>query len=453
MCSAQKNQDGIILVIVMFMLAALTSLSLVGSQGAQTELRIALNDALAARALAVAESGIDHATDLLAAGMANGFTDELNGGNGTGGSLAGLGTTTTLADGNLYRFHAFGGTASDGYYVRIVDNFDEMAGANNAATDLDSRITIIAVGQVGRAQRVIEAGVGAGPSLFDVAVFGEEGVSLDSNACTDSYDSTQGAYGGANVGTNGDVGTNATNPGAITLLSNACVKGDAVAGPGANPSTAISDLSSVGISGAESAVSSPKDLPAVIAPTGLPNNGNINLSGNCPHDINDPIPHATTASTTITASGAYTFIRVDNNDCVVIDTTGGDVTVVTGSLELLSNAHMDLIGAGSVTIYVTGNPLTLDSNTKINNNSQDPTTLQLLGTDAVTNVTYDSNSAFYGAIYTRNANITIDSNADIYGAVIANRVDLSSTAEVHYDEALGNLPGFGVEITYWREVR
>ena len=195
MCSAQKNQDGIILVIVMFMLAALTSLSLVGSHGAQTELRIALNDALAARALAVAEAGIDHATDLLAAGVTNGFTDELNGGNGTGGSLAGLGSITTLADGNLYRFHAFGGTASDGYYVRIADNFDERTGANDATTDLDSRITIIAIGQVGRAQRVIEAGVGAGPSLFDVAVFGEEGVSLDSNACTDSYDSTQGAYG------------------------------------------------------------------------------------------------------------------------------------------------------------------------------------------------------------------------------------------------------------------
>ena len=448
-----SGQKGFALVGVLTLIPLFLMLSLMGSYTAQMELRIATNELLAVRALAVAEAGIDHTADLLEAGVADGFDDELSGG-GTGGSLTSIGSTVTLADGNTYRFRSFGGGANDGYYVRVEDNYDEQTGANDLTADIDSSIRIIAIGRVIGAERMIEAGVGGEdePALFDIAVCGDDGVTLDSNARTDSYDSTQGAYGGSNIDSNGGIGTNATGSGSLALYSSTQVNGDGVVGTGGDPSTDITGASK--ITGSTSEGGCGQDFPQVTAPSGLPNHGSINISGNCPHDVADSVPHASSTNLTINTSRQYSSIRVDSNDCIKIDTSGGDIELVTDSLQLLSNGHIDIVGSGTATIYVTGNPLTLDSNTRLNNNAEDPTQVTLYGTDGLTNVTFDSNSDFYGAIYTRKADISIDSDADIYGAVVAESVDLNSNAEVHYDEALGSSQsGSCCEIASWREVR
>ncbi len=281
-----------------------------------------------------------------------------------------------------------------------------------------------------------------GGSLLNWGVFGLEGVELDSNARTDSFDSRLGPYGGANLGSNGDVGTNATGPDSIHLDSNARVNGDAFAGPGADPDEAITTDSNADITGQETALSSPV-VPISMVPPVLPLYSAINLNGN--------------NTLTISTSGKYPSITLNSNSELIINSS---VTLhVTGGVELNSNSEFTITNGAKVEIYIDG-WLVLNSNTQVNNLSQDPTKLLIYGTDNMTTqpngdpgVEYNSNSDFFGLIYAPTADIDIDSNAGVFGAVFGKTVNLDSNARVHYDEALADLDDFetDLQVIAWQE--
>lgn len=314
-------------------------------------------------------------------------------------------------------------------------------------------------------------------NIFTCAIFGDDWVKMASNAETDSYNSAEGAYGGSNIGSNGDVGTNSITTSlpyyAIELSSNAEINGDAQIGPDGNTSTAIELASNADITGTESAASSLQDLPSVSAPSDiLPDGGSITLGG--------------TDSQGITSNAKYSSITLDNNSSLTISTAK---VYITGNLTTDSNSQITINYNGAVTIYVAGTtsfksnsdliisntyPNTdvtfyvgasfiMDSNTSINNQSQKPSKFSLLAVDTVTDpgspetdpaIKLNSNSAIYGTVYAKNAGVLLNSNVDIYGAVTANTVKLDSNAEVHYDESVvtdSDSPGYGVTFVTWQE--
>lgn len=151
------QQNGIALVLALVSVMLLSMLGLYGATSSQTELRIASNDQQSKRVWDVADAGINHSFHILGEDTANawknGFSDELSNG-GVGGSLGSAGGTITTIDGNQYVFFPFGGSnATDGYYVRAEDNYDDA----DLTADKDQRVRIIARGQVGDAVKVIEA--------------------------------------------------------------------------------------------------------------------------------------------------------------------------------------------------------------------------------------------------------------------------------------------------------
>ena len=91
----------------------------------------------------------------------------------------------------------------------------------------------------GYQSRQVEGTVSVSSSPFDYAAFAATTVNMDRDTRIDSYDSQLGAYGGSNVGTNGDVGSNATSAGIITVGRDAYVGGDAAIGPNGDVTTAI----------------------------------------------------------------------------------------------------------------------------------------------------------------------------------------------------------------------
>ncbi|MCK4905294.1 hypothetical protein KAS42_03520 [bacterium] len=277
-------------------------------------------------------------------------------------------------------------------------------------------------------------------SIFVYAVFGDENISLRGNARIDSYDSENGNYGGGNVNSDGNVGTNAiatVDPYSIYLSNNAQINGNATIGPGGETDDAIEIRNNSEITGTQSSANSPQDLPEVIAPTGLTDQGSITLTGN--------------SNLTLNTSGEYSSIQLNSNSHLTLD---GDLTIyITGTLSLNSNSQVIITEGSDVTIYLAGS-FSQSSNSQINNLSEDPTTLSIYGTDALTSVNWASNSDFYGAFYAPNADVEIHSNAEIYGSIIANTVDLASNARVHYDEALADETdsiGSGYKMISWEE--
>lgn len=261
-------------------------------------------------------------------------------------------------------------------------------------------------------------------SVFSYAIFGDENVGLRGNAYVDSYDSRDGSYGGANVNSNGTVGTNAistVDPYSVYLMNNATINGDVIIGPGGDTDEAIEIRNNAEINGIPSSADSPQELPEVIVPGGLPDRDPISLSGN--------------DSSIIDESGEYSYIQLSSNSELTLD---GELTLhITGALSLSSNSEIIITEGSDITIYVEGS-FSQSSNTQINNLTQDPTRLAIYGTDSLTSVNWASNSDFYGSFYAPNADVDISSNAEIYGSIVADTVELASNARVHYDERLAD---------------
>lgn len=87
-----------------------------------------------------------------------------------------------------------------------------------------------------------------------------------------------------------------------------------------------------------------------------------------------------------------------------------------------------------------------------------PTSFMLFGTDSFTgDMEWNSNTDFWGAVYVPQANVIYNSAANFYGSIMGNYIDIASQANIHYDEALGDLEiipgslGYFYTVKSWQE--
>jgi len=282
-------------------------------------------------------------------------------------------------------------------------------------------------------------------SIFQYALFGEQGVSVSGHAETDSYDSRLGAYDeNTNSGYEGDVGTNVTTFGGITVGGSIFVDGQAVVGPDvADPISVVS--SSCG-------PSQPECINAFITGGTSP-----------PSDDQD----------VVSSSEPFPFPPVT----VPAGLTCGDLTIAGGTQELLSpdggplgngsycyhsltvEGNAQLTPTGPVDVYLTGQ-LIARGNSSIGDPSN-PKALLFLMTSSTEGATLEEGSLtgstkFYGALYGPDAIIDIKGNAEVFGSIVAETVTVSGSAVIHYDEALTEMTDlsnlYTASVASWREL-
>lgn len=267
-------------------------------------------------------------------------------------------------------------------------------------------------------------------SFFQWAAFGDERLSMDSNAFVDSYNSSLGTYASQEVngaGSNawasddGNIGSNAD----IQMDGNTLVYGNAQPGPGSS----VSLTGTAYVDGATTAASDLVDMPPIVRPS-FGSAGDVDTGGN--------------ASVTL-VSGEYEYdsYLVGTNATVMVE---GPATLVFQSLELRSGSEF-LVDAtnGPVEIFVVGDYV-MNSNTLMSSLTSTPADLSLnLESDNVIDpnqevdldqVDFESNAELFGTIYAPNAAVEINSNFELFGSLVARRVHLDSNARVHFDEAL-----------------
>ena len=265
------------------------------------------------------------------------------------------------------------------------------------------------------------------PSIFEFALFGDEGIDLVGAAYIDSYDSRDGDYGGDNVGEKGHTGTNADYQGCIALRNNSTIYGSAFVGPGADPENVIVIENNSEIKGVKEALLEEKDLPSVPPPVDLPFLGDYLLMPN-----NDDF---------ILSSGEYSSFHLKSNTEVTI--LADVILYVTGDFIMDSYTQLTIAEGASLTLYL-GGTFVQESNSSINNLTKDPTKLLIYGTDSFNGVMeWNSSADFYGAVYVPRAEVEYYSNADFYGSFIGKYVEVASNARFHYDLALGELDSLG----------
>jgi hypothetical protein len=248
-----------------------------------------------------------------------------------------------------------------------------------------------------------------GTPLFGVGVFADGDVIIRQNFTIE-----------------GDVRTNGTNAGAITILNNSTVTGDAICGPTGDPNVAIDLAGTAQVLGEQRASDELKELPSLDAPMGMVSQEDYYVN----------VPGYLTGSD----SGEYSSFTID---------TGGNILVtenvtlhVTGDFNLNSNTELQIAEGACLTLYVSGS-FNLDSNASLNNDSQQAKRLVILGTDDFTEtVTFNSNNDIYAAVYMPRADLIFSSNIGFYGSAIGMSVDISQNVHVGYEDELADLGTF-----------
>ncbi len=299
-----------------------------------------------------------------------------------------------------------------------------------AANDIGGgEFALIATGVDGSERTRIELVVETvSTPLFAYGAFGDTGLTLDSNAFVDSYDSSDGAYSAQNGNgssahdhANGTVGSNAS----ITLAQNSSVFGDAIPGP----YDTVSILGNAFVTGTTMSSANLVGLDPITIPT-IASSGPLTVSN---------------STTTSLPSGSHHFENTVVGKQALLRLEGPG-TFVFNSFFMNSGSGLEVDATnGPVEIYVLDD-FVLNSNTRIASTTENPSDVRfnllsdnIIDPDLMVDVDlvdFDSNSSLYGTIYAPNAAIEINSNFELFGALIASSIYLDSNARVHFDEAL-----------------
>jgi hypothetical protein len=225
----------------------------------------------------------------------------------------------------------------------------------------------------------------------------------------DSYDPSLGAYGGSNIGTNGDIGSNGdiTIKGAGTRTN---IQGDVWYGSGGCTGCTPTNAT---ITGQLSSLVEPKLFPPIAPFTVDLTNNYVKNDG-----LTYPLPE-----------GTYGAIDLKNHTNITL--TGG--TYYIDSLSLSGNSTLTIARDASVKLYVKSN---LDANGgAIVNINQDPANFQLIYSGTNT-ATLNGGNGFYGTVYAPNALLKLTGSADFYGSFMAQSASIQGGAQIHYDSGL-----------------
>lgn len=276
--------------------------------------------------------------------------------------------------------------------------------------------------------KIIHVSLDRHPFNFSVAAFGNDGLELQGSSMIDSYDSRIGEYGveingEENIGSQGHVATNSNADPCIKLSNSAEIFGNATSGPESDPESSIVTNDSSVIYGEKKAFSESQELVSVSTPQGLPTRGSYDLASGGNVDISE--------------SGEYSSFILRANSSVTI--TSNVTLYIAGIFEMNSNSYFNIADGVNATIYF-GSSFSMASNSAINNSTKDPTTLAILGTDSFTGeMNWPANTNFWGVVYVPRATINMTTNENFYGSLVANNINMNSTGQIHYDEALKNL--------------
>jgi len=283
-----------------------------------------------------------------------------------------------------------------------------------------------------------------GPSLF-TGVGSAGTMTLSGSAEIDSFDSRNGAYGGANTGSNAPVFANAD----INLAGGmAKIKGDASAtGNIVLPSWAQWAAPDTWVTGTKSAGVAPTDLPPETVPSDL---AGTSTSGSCVLGNID---------TRALSSGDYHFSNLKLSSASKMTIAAGSRIFVDGDFIISDNSVLDLLG--QVTIYVNGS-VQVNNSARVNSGELSgrtnpaSTDLTIIATgSAPVKFTGAGGHRFIGAVYAPQAEVRVEGSSEIFGCIVGNNVTIDGNTRVHFDAALaagGSSGGAGTTQVIQREL-
>jgi Tfp pilus assembly protein PilX len=464
-----QAEDGMALVLTMFMVLVVSLLGAAIMTTARTETLSSMNYRSMSQARYAAESGVHRAVNFLmndyvaptdptnyaqteTSVQFDGGDIVLSSNSATAGHYPDADTETAFADAVQGALTVSNGSAS---YTAVAALVSQRVIPANASAGLPAATVqtwqITGSGAVGNNATVDVSAVLEQPvvPLFRYAAFATSpncaALSFSGGATTDSYDSSAALSGGSPVlaETTGNVGTN----GNVTEAGNTTTINGSLSTPRSGVgSCTTSNVTALTQSGGASVEDGLVELPqSVVYPT-----------------PETPSPLPPTTGTTFSKNGGcpggVDYCTVDPDGAIITPPTA-DTVVTMGNVSLTAQAELHL-GAGiyvvnsvtmtgNSTIMVESGPVIIkvvgtNQTTPINltggalsNPSFDPSDLQFIygGTGQVRVAGGAQNSAL---LYVPNANTAFSGNSDFYGALVTKTLSATGGIGIHYDRRLQN---------------
>ena len=282
-------------------------------------------------------------------------------------------------------------------------------------------VHMVSQGQYGQSTRTEEALISLSTGgLFDTAVFVDGNITMHGNVMVDSFDSRIGDYNSSHANSNGNIGTNSWSDGIVTMTGNVDIHGNVGVGP---DGTEGSSIHTTGQTTYQTFSADPQKLLPFITPTMTNLLGTIEPKGK--NSVN-PVP------------GLYSALSVGSQATVTLST---GTYVILGDMDTQGQGQIIIPQGEKVELYILGN-ISLSGNSIVNGNN-DATSFIVYGGPNTTSVRLNGVAEATMAIYAPAADFRLVGNAEIFGALVGKTLTSNGNAEIHYDQALGELGGGG----------
>jgi Tfp pilus assembly protein PilX len=302
--------------------------------------------------------------------------------------------------------------------------------------------TLTALGTHNGRRRAVEVVVQSSVtgSLFDYGLFGDVSVGAGGTMTSDGYKSSAGSYINqvsdhlhgtttySYANPTGDIGSN----GLVDVSGNSKIFGDATPGPG-NTVTGGGFVSgsTAPVAIVDPLTPQPYSPPAGLAAASWPA-GNVTLG-----------------------AGVYRYSDINPCGPRTITITGAVTLYVDGNFRMNSNQALYLSGlTAKVTIYHGTGDIRINGQSSIGGNIANAKNFQIFSA-TTGDIRFNGGAEIYGTVYAPNASFTHNGNASYYGATVAKTINVTGTANFHYDEDLSVVPA-AVPPVYvvksWREI-
>ena len=469
-----RRPSGVVLIVALVLLLVVLAIGLASLRSVGEQARSSQSTVDAAKAAMAAERGAREAIDALLTGTISDTSPTDIAWQATGSGPA------TVVD------HSYGFTIR--HQTVLGAGGTEVVATTGTGAPV---YRVVSEGRSGAGVRRVELALAlVRGALWTNALTGCRGVTLDSNARTDSYHSSGTAAGtegdvvslsgDLRLDSNADIDGDVRVAGNLVIASNGRIRRDArVNGSIAAPARSIGgnayaggSISTNAADGTESPFLSPVPFEAeacdplnVVTRIDAQGRPIQTSNDNAEFGIVNPAYVATSGNKTLGANGQskrfyFSSLTLDSNSALTIR---GDVSLyVSGNLQLLSNSEINLASGARLTVYLSGG-FVMDSNTDINfaGNTPGIPSRVMIYADAVSTsrdqrIWLKSNAALSALLYAPLAHVELDSNAGLRGAARGRWVDFNSNGTYWYDEALRDVvdpssPIVGYQLVYWKE--
>ncbi len=253
-----------------------------------------------------------------------------------------------------------------------------------------------------------------------------DNVEIKGSGYIDSFDSTLGPYGGANVSSSAVISTNNTDASAIKLDVNAdgnpVFYGDILVGPDGDPNSVLDIEPGATITGGIGALCQPVPIPTLTEPTD---------TGASLGDL-----HVSSGTTVWSANRHYNKVTFDGT--AILEISGDIVVLADDDFVFDDDAQLRILPDSSLTLY-TKDKVKFVGNSRGNVNTADPSKFKILMLEGG-HLDTKGSAELYAIGVNPAAELHLTDTSHFYGVFAGKKIKVEKFSGLHQDLSLGG-PG------------